>query len=91
MVPLSVLNVGHKESRETIFYETKRRNKDPWSNVLQIMTCGKCQSQIPAHLGERWDGLSVDDAKKEWKKVYREKGQKSQIVNDSRTFDRISL
>ena len=68
---------GHKESRETIFYETKRRNKDPWSNVLQIMTCGKCQSQIPAHLAERWNDLSVVDAKKEWKKVYRKKRLKN--------------
>jgi hypothetical protein len=66
---------GHNESREIIFHESKPRNQDPWSNVFQIMTCGKCQSQIPAHLGERWDGLSMEDAKKEWKKVYRGKGK----------------
>jgi transcription elongation factor Elf1 len=66
---------GHNESRETVHVTKTPRKSDPWSSVSQIMTCGKCWSRIPVHLGERWDDLSVDDAKVQWKTIYREKGK----------------
>ena len=42
------------------------KDKNPWSSVLQTITCQKCLKKIPAHLGERWDNRSIEDAKKEW-------------------------
>ena len=47
------------------------KDKNPWSSVLQIITCKQCHREIPAHLGERWNKISIEDAKKEWKKEYR--------------------
>ena len=47
------------------------KDKNPWSSVLQIITCKQCHREIPAHLGERWDNISIEDAQKEWKKEYR--------------------
>ena len=44
---------------------------DPWSGILQRIQCGSCHSVIPAHLGERWDEISVEEAKHEWQTVYR--------------------
>ena len=26
---------------------------------------------IPDHLGERWDNMSIEEAQKEWKELYR--------------------
>ena len=28
------------------------KDKNPWSSVLQIITCKQCHREIPAHLGE---------------------------------------
>ena len=39
--------------------------------MVQIITCKQCHREIPAHLGERWDNISIEDAQKEWKKEYR--------------------
>lgn len=66
---------GHTESRETVYVSKTPSKNNPWSSVLQIMTCGKCWSRIPAHIGERWDGMTEEEAKIEWKTVYREKGR----------------
>jgi GTP diphosphokinase / guanosine-3',5'-bis(diphosphate) 3'-diphosphatase len=46
----------------------------PWSGVLGRIVCDGCGSTIPAHLGERWDGLSIEEAQDQWRKVYRQKG-----------------
>ena len=49
---------------------------DSWSHVLQRIQCARCQSTIPAHLAERWNNLSVEEAQKEWRKDYRARGRK---------------
>src|SRR5262245_35968694 len=46
--------------------------RDPWSEILEILKCDSCGSRIPAHLGERWDGISVEQARAEWRSVYRQ-------------------
>ena len=46
---------------------------DPWSVVLYQLECEGCNSYIPGHLGERWDNISYEDAKKEWIKKYKRK------------------
>ena len=65
---------GSKEYENQIFVSkepTKEKNKDPWASVLQQMKCSSCKKIIPAHLGERWDNISIEYAQKEWKELYR--------------------
>lgn len=47
---------------------SRSNNKNPWSNVMQQMECHDCKMIIPSHLAERWDNLSIEQAKKEWVK-----------------------
>ncbi len=39
--------------------------------VRRTVVCVFCRFEIPLHLGERWGGLSLDEAKREWCEVYR--------------------
>ena len=45
--------------------------EDPWSGVLQIVTCSRCRRTIPAHLGYRWN-MTREQAQAEWQERYRE-------------------
>ena len=31
----------------------------PWDFVFQLRFCGECGATIPAHLAERWEGMTV--------------------------------
>ena len=62
-----------KEYKSHLYVSTIPDPNDPWSSVLQQLECGGCNSYIPAHLGERWDNISYEDAKKEWIKKYKRK------------------
>jgi len=42
-----------------------------WSGILQQYECSKCHMTIPAHLAERWNGISYEQAVEEWQKRYR--------------------
>lgn len=64
---------GSREADSTVMVETVLREGDPWSGVLQRITCRGCGREIPAHLGELWDGISVEQARSEWREVYRER------------------
>jgi hypothetical protein len=44
---------------------------DPWSKILQTTDCVLCRQTIPAHLGERWNNISIEEARKEWLEVYK--------------------
>ncbi|MEE8241378.1 MAG: hypothetical protein V3R16_08915 [Nitrospirales bacterium] len=44
----------------------------PWNAVQQLHTCGECGTAIPAHLAERWEGMTVEEAKEEWARIYRD-------------------
>ena len=44
---------------------------DPWTHVLRQILCGDCNNYIPSHLGERWNDISYESAKKEWIKKYK--------------------
>jgi hypothetical protein len=41
--------------------------------------CNDCKMIIPTHLAERWDNLSIDQAKDEWVKLYRKDSKKQNI------------
>ena len=44
---------------------------DPWLGVSEIIICAGYGYHVPAHLGERWDGLTKTSAEDEWQCVYR--------------------
>ena len=52
---------------------TKPRLNDPRSEILEWITCASCDSEIPAHLGERWSDITPGQAREEWLRVYRPK------------------
>ena len=64
---------GSINIKSQLYVSTVPDPNDPWSSVLQQLECGGCNSYIPAHLGERWDNISYEDAKKEWIKKYKRK------------------
>lgn len=43
--------------------------------------CSQCRREIPAHLAERWGDLSIEEARREWREVYRDLPQ-----SESATF-----
>jgi len=49
-------------------------DENPWSVVTQRIRCGYCRSWVPAHLGQRWGGMSLDRAKEEWHESFRDGG-----------------
>ena len=63
---------GSRKAKNTLYVSTVYAPDKPWSAVLQIITCAVCSSQIPAHLGERWDGTSEAAAREEWVAIYRD-------------------
>lgn len=44
----------------------------PWLGVLEVIVCDGCGYHVPAHLGERWDGLTESTAEDEWRRTYRD-------------------
>ena len=67
---------GSNEYSEGAFISREppmKKSKNPWDGVLQTIKCASCKKTIPAHLGKRWDKMSIDEAKKEWKNTYKKK------------------
>ena len=62
-------NCNSKEILDQKFVSIDKTNsKDPWSSITQIIKCAGCKKKIPAHLGERWDNISFEQAKIEFDK-----------------------
>ena len=73
---------GSKESGEEIFVSKEPspiKSKNPWTKVLQQVECNDCKMIIPAHLAERWDNLTIEQAKDEWVKLYRKDSKKQKF------------
>lgn len=45
--------------------------EDPWSGVLQIVSCSRCRRTIPAHLAYCWN-MSLEQAQAQWQARYRD-------------------
>jgi len=58
---------------EEVHVSPIENDDDPATHVLQWIKCAQCGVFIPAHIAERWDDLSIDDAKKDWLEYYRNK------------------
>jgi hypothetical protein len=46
---------------------------------MQQVECNDCKMIIPTHLAERWDNLSIEQAKDEWVKLYRKDSKKQKF------------
>ena len=64
---------GSHRARPKVFVSAVIREGNPWSVVLQRVQCAKCSAMVPAHLAERWDGMSEGEAQAEWQQTYRAK------------------
>ena len=62
---------GSKEPGVIQQVEPDPSDPSPWRDILERIVCAQCGFIIPAHLGERSDGMSVDAARREWRDVYR--------------------
>jgi hypothetical protein len=62
---------GGTEIANQLSVETAYDPKVPWSHVLRVLICRSCRFEIPAHRGERWNDLGVEDARREWREIYR--------------------
>jgi hypothetical protein len=43
----------------------------PWERNCWIILCAGCGLQIPALLGRRWQGRTIEQARLEWLQTYR--------------------
>lgn len=68
---------GSTDAGLLLMVSTTPNPQDPWNYVLQIITCAKCDFIIPAHLGERWDKMSIEETRQEWQNEYREMAWRS--------------
>ena len=64
-------------SKEPILGASDKKNS--WDSVLQQMECISCNMVIPAHLGERWNNISIEQAQQEWKAIYKKNNKKQKI------------
>ncbi len=48
-------------------------SESPWDFVFQLRFCGECGAVIPAHLAERWEGMTLEEAEEEWARLYRDR------------------
>ena len=65
-------NCGGRVPGDIVNISTVGPTDDPWSKILQTTDCILCRHTIPAHLGERWEGMTVEEAKEEWVRLYRD-------------------
>ena len=61
---------GSKKIQENFHYQNKS-GTGLYSTVLHEIQCGSCFMDVPGHLGERLNNISVIDAKKDWINNYK--------------------
>ena len=61
---------GSKKIKENFYYQEKL-GTDLYSTVLHEIQCGSCFMDIPGHIGERINNISIDSAKNEWINKYK--------------------
>ena len=53
------------------FYYKKKSDNNLYSSVLYEIQCGSCFIDIPGHIGERHQNISIEQAQQEWKNIYK--------------------
>ncbi|NQY26643.1 MAG: hypothetical protein HRT92_05640 [Piscirickettsiaceae bacterium] len=59
---------------------------DPVSAVLEWISCKQCHAEIPAHIAERWNNITIEQAQKEWRDTYREPSQTERFDEAAEMF-----
>ena len=59
---------GSDEPAPTSLAEALKRG----TGMRRGCVCARCHFEIPEHLAERWGEISVGEARKEWREVYRD-------------------
>jgi hypothetical protein len=62
---------GSQEPAQTSPGDATKRG----TGMRRCCVCADCHFEIPAHLAERWGRISVEDARSEWRAVYRHLAQ----------------
>jgi hypothetical protein len=62
---------GSSARAEELHVSTWLDPANPRTAVLHWIECGGCRHAIPAHLGERWRGMTVEAAQAEWRARFR--------------------
>jgi hypothetical protein len=62
---------GSHDAAENLMVSQHYDPSIPHSGVLQYISCAACRYRIPAHLAERWDGITDDEAASEWRREFR--------------------
>lgn len=73
---------GSKQSGEEMMLSVpppRGKSKNPWDSVMQQIECNECKMIIPSHLGERWNNISYEKAKEEWKNLYKKNSKKQKF------------
>ena len=58
------------EVKENFHYKSKLGDS-LYSSVLHEIQCGSCYMDIPGHLGERANNISLEEARREWINRYK--------------------
>ena len=61
---------GSNKVKEKFYYKSKTGN-NLYSTVLHEIQCGSCFMDIPGHLGERLNKISIKEAKNDWLNKYK--------------------
>ena len=64
---------GSEQENGAKYISTAPIASDPWSLISEVCICAGCKREIPAHLARRWNGLSYEDAKREWKETFEDR------------------
>lgn len=56
--------------KEKFNYKNKTGD-ELYSSVIYEIQCGSCFMDIPGHLGERLNNITLDEAKKQWINIYK--------------------
>lgn len=67
---------------------TRSKASKRGAGMRRAFICADCQFEIPAHLAERWGGVSVEDARHEWREVYRDltKRQDTRVYESEHSY-----
>lgn len=62
---------GNTEPGEETMVSPEFDINDPRTEVMQWLRCNQCGVNIPAHIAERWDNLTEEEARQAWHDKYR--------------------
>ena len=62
---------GARQPRPEPEHVRPLNSEGPWGGLVPSLRCPACGRDVPQHLAERWNGLSIEEAAAEWRHVYK--------------------